>query len=201
VLTGSSGLHRAAAPGWRIRRAGWRGDTLLKQLAQERGWPVVPLDVGSRPANTGAQFQHTAEALRLMGYRAIALGADDLRLPAGDLLNGTNPPDQTSLFIGANLALLSRDLQPTHVVIEAGGMRIGVTAVLGDEHEQRLQSDELVHAPAVESLQSVSTKLREAQCDLYVLLAHAPLAEARKIAAEVPLFDLVVVAGQTMHRQ
>jgi hypothetical protein len=178
-----------------------RRHSLLKQLATERGWTVVPLDVGNQVRRFGKQseikFQQTAEALRQMGYKAMTLGADDLKLPAGDLLNGTNPPDKESLFVSANVALLSRELQPTHVVIEAGGKRIGVTAVLGDKYEQALKSDELVHSPAIESLQPVCEKLKESRCDLLVLLAHAPVEEARKIAAETAIFDLVVVPGAT----
>ena len=177
-----------------------RRHTLIKELS-DRGWPVVPLDVGSQVRRYGKQselkFQHSADALRIMGYRAIALGADDLRLPAGELLGGTNPPDQPSLFVGANLALIDRDLQPQFLIIEAGGKRIGVTAVLGTKYESRLQSDELVHGPAIESLKTVAAQLTAAKCDLYVLLAHAPQEEARKIAKELPLFDLIVVAGQT----
>ena len=177
-----------------------RRHTLIKELS-DRGWPVVPLDVGSQVRRYGKQselkFHHSAEALRTMGYRAIALGADDLRLPAGELLGGTNPPDQPSLFVGANLALIDRDLQPQFLVVEAGGKRIGVTAVLGKKYESRLQSDELVHGPAIEALKTVAAQLTAAKCDLYVLLAHAPQEEAREIAKEVPLFDLIVVAGQT----
>ncbi|HEX5103169.1 MAG TPA: multiheme c-type cytochrome [Pirellulaceae bacterium] len=178
-----------------------RRHALLRQLTEERGWTVVPLDVGSQVRRFGKQaeikFRHSADALRLMGYKAVALGADDLRLPADALLSGTNPAEETSVFVGSNVALISRDLQPTFTIIEAGGKRIGVTAVLGDKYEQRLQSDLLVHAPAVESLKSACTELKQSNCDLYVLLAHAPPEEARKIAEEVPIFDLVVVAGQT----
>ena len=178
-----------------------RRHTLLKQLAEERGWPIVPLDVGGQVRRYGKQselkFQHTADALRTMGYRAIGLGADDLRLPAGELLSGTNPSDQPSVFISANVALIDRDLQPKFTVIEAAGKRIGVTAVLGDKFESRLKSDELVHGPALAGLRSVVPQLTEMKCDFLVLLAHAPLEEAKAIAKELPLFDLIVVAGQT----
>ena len=178
-----------------------RRHTLIKQLADERGWTVVPLDVGSQVRRFGKQseikFQHTSDALRLMGYRAITLGADDLRLPAGELLSGTNPPDQPGLFVSANVALLARELQPTFVIVEAGGKKIGVTAVLGDKAQSQLKSDELVHEPALAALKATCRTLKDTECDLYVLLAHTTPDEARTLAEEVPIFDLVVVAGQT----
>ena len=179
-----------------------RRHSLIKQLAEERGWPLVPLDVGSQVRRYGKQselkFQHTAEALRTMGYRAVALGGDDLRLPASELLNGTNPPNnQPSIFVGANVALISRDLQPRWTVVTAGGKKIGVTAILGEQHERQLQSDEIEHEPTLAALAAVSRELQEQKCDLYVLLAHLSRNELPKVAAAAQLFDLIVVAGQT----
>jgi hypothetical protein len=172
-----------------------RRHTLLKQLT-ERGWPVVPLDVGSQVRRFGKQseikFQRTAEGLRALGYRAVALGADDLRLPVSDLFLGTNPDDQPSVFTGANVALLGRDFQPQYQLIEAGGKKIGVVAVLGDSFQQKLQGDELVHEPALAALKASAAKLQERGPDFKVLLAHATLDETKQLARDVPGFDLVV---------
>jgi hypothetical protein len=178
-----------------------RRHTFLQQLAEERGWPVVALDVGSQVRRFGKQqeikFDHTAKALRVMGYGAVTLGADDLRLPAGDLLAATNPDENPSQFVSANVALLGRDLQPEFTVLEAGGKRIGVTGVLGERFTERLQGDELVREPPLAALQRASGELQQQECDFYVLLAHTPLDEARQIAAEIPIFDLIVAAGDT----
>lgn len=178
-----------------------RRHTLVKHLVEERGWPVVPLDVGSQVKRFGKQqelkFAHTAEALRQMGYRAATLGADDLHLSPNDLLSATNPDDKPSLFVSVNVALIDRSLHPHYTIIESGGKRIGVTAVLGAKYEAKLQGDEIVHAPPLEGLKSTCRDLKAKECDLLVLLAHAPLDEARQIAQEVPLFDLVVASGET----
>ncbi len=177
-----------------------RRHTLIRQLQDERGWAVVPLDVGSQVRRYGRQqeikFQHTASALRTLGYKAVAFGADDLRLPAGELLSGTNVSDDVpSIFTSANVALISRELTPQFQVIEAGGKKIGVVAVLGDAFERKLEGSDLVHEAAIDGLKQSCTKLKEQNCDYYVLLAHAPLDESQKIAQEVPLFDLVVTSG------
>ncbi|WP_202921165.1 multiheme c-type cytochrome [Anatilimnocola aggregata] len=176
-----------------------RRQSLLNDLREKRGWNVVPVDVGSQSKRFGKQpeikFQRTAEALRAMGYQAVTLGADDLRLTAGELTAATNPDDQPSIFVSANVAVLARDLQPTYKIIEAGGKKIGITGILGDSLEQKLAGDELVHEPAAAALEKVSAELKAQNCDLYVLLCHATLEESRKLAAAAPLFDLVVTAG------
>src|SRR5688572_25145282 len=66
-----------------------RRHTLLKQLAEERGWPLVPLDVGSQVKRFGKQqeikFAFTLQGMRTMGYRALTLGEGDLKLSPGEL--------------------------------------------------------------------------------------------------------------------
>jgi Cytochrome c554 and c-prime len=179
-----------------------RRQTLIRQLTEERGWPVVPLDVGSQVKRFGKQqeikFASTVQGLRTMGYRSIALGDGDLRLTPGELLAAMAGADgTTSDFVSANVAVLGRELQPQWVVVEKGGKRIGVTAVLGAKFEERLRGDELVHEPPLEALKKVAEELGKQKCDFLLLLAHAPLDEARKLAEQVPVFDLVVASGET----
>jgi hypothetical protein len=174
--------------------------TLLKQLRGERGWNVVPLDVGNQVRRYGKQpeikFQRTADAFRTMQYAAVTLGDDDLRLTVADLFGAiANPDGSPSMFIGANVALLARDLQPTIRIVEAGGKKIGITAVLGSDYEQKLQGDEIVHEPPVDALKRAADELKQQNCDYYVLLAHASLDESRDLARAAPLFNLVVTAG------
>jgi len=177
-----------------------RRHTFLRQLKDDRGWPVIPLDVGSQVRRYGAQqeikFQHTANGLRAMGYSAVVLGADDLKLPVSSLLNGTNTADdKPSIFTAANVALIARDLQPPFQVLEAGGKKIGVVGVLGDAFEQKLTGGELIHQPALDGLKDSCRDLKQQNCDFHVLLAHATPDEAKSIALEIPLFDLVVCSG------
>jgi hypothetical protein len=179
-----------------------RRHMLIRQLAEERGWPVVPLDVGSQVKRFGKQqeikFAQTVQGLRTMGYRASTLGEGDLRLTPGELLAAMAGADGTaSDFVSANVAVLGRELQPRSIVVEAGGKRIGVTAVLGAKFEERLSGDELVHEPPLEALKKVGEELAGKKCDVLVLLAHAPMDEARKLAEQVPVFDLVVASGET----
>jgi len=177
-----------------------RRHTFIRELRDDRGWPVVPLDVGNQTRRIGEQeqikFARTADALRTMEYGAVALGSEDLRLPMASLLNATNPDgSDNTIFVGANVAVLARDLQPTIKVIEAGGKKIGVTAVLGAEHEAKLNGDDFVHEAPLKALKAAATELKAQKCDYYVLLSHASMDETKALAKDVPIFDLVVTAG------
>jgi len=174
-----------------------RRATLIRQL-RERGWPVVPLDVGNQVRRFGRQaeikFQSTVEALRTMGYRAVAWGADDLRLGLGELVAAAaGADDRPSLFVSANVNLL--DLTPRHQVIRLDGLTVGVTAILGTAEQARISSDEIEFSAAAEGLKSAAAALRAVPCDVYVLLAHASLDETRRLAAQLPDWDLVVSSG------
>lgn len=179
-----------------------RRHTLIQQLKNDRGWSVVPLDVGGQVKRFGKQqeikFAHTVQGLRSMGYRAIGFGEGDLRLTPGELLAAISGPDGTvSDFVSSNVAVLARELQPRWLVIEAGGQRIGVAAVLGDKYESHLRGDELLHEPAAAALATLTPELKQQGCNFHILLVHAPLDEARKLAEAAPLFDLVVASGET----
>ncbi|HEY2414289.1 MAG TPA: multiheme c-type cytochrome [Pirellulaceae bacterium] len=179
-----------------------RRHTLIRQLANDRGWNVVPLDVGSQVKRFGKQqevkFASVVQGLRTMDYQAFTLGEGDLRLTPGELLAALASNDGTIReVVDSNVAVLARDLMPRSLVVEAGGLKIGVTAVLGEKFEQRLRGDELVHQPPATALAIAMNELQSQKCDFYVLLAHAPIEEARALAKESPIFDLVIASGDT----
>jgi hypothetical protein len=177
-----------------------RRATCKKSLA-ERGWEVVALDAGNQVSRFGRQaemkFQITAEGLKKLGYRAIGLGPDDLRLSAGELVAQTaQDGDQQSLFVCANAAVINRDLTPRFIVIKAAGKKIGVTSVLGTDRLTKIASDEIIKQPPEQALREIWPQLQQQACDLYVLLAQASLEESQKLAQSVPHFDLVVTAEE-----
>lgn len=177
-----------------------RRATCKKSLA-ERGWDVVALDAGNQVSRFGRQaeikFQITAEGLKKMGYQAIGLGPDDLRLSAGELVAQTaKDGDQQSLFVCANAAVIDRSLTPRFIVIKAAGKTIGVTTVLGTDRLAKIASDEIIKQPPERALREVWPQLQQQACDLYVLLAQASIEESRKLAQSVPHFDIVVTAEE-----
>lgn len=177
-----------------------RRDTLLTQL-RNRDWDVVPMDVGNFERRTGIQaelkLQTSIKALTEMGYKAATLGVDDLRLSSQELLAMTASEGKTQTpFISANAYILIEEYMPKLRIVETGGRKIGITAVLGDGYAKELStSGDVIIGPAVASLNKVMQEMDSQKCDYKVLLSHATLAESRKYAAEVPGFDLVVSAG------
>ncbi len=178
-----------------------RRDSLFKELRQERGWPVVGLDVGGLAKGYGRQaeikFHRMVDAVRKMDYAAITLGTSDLKLPAGELAadaaddgSGENP------FISANMALFGFDAELTASVriVEVGGRKVGITGVLGKQFQKEIQNDEIEQVDPETALQKIVPKLK-AQADYLVLLAHATKEESIALAQQFPDFDLVVTAG------
>ena len=192
---GCTGLDRQK--GGIIRR-----DTLVKQLT-ERGWPVVPLDVGNQVRRTGRQaeiqFRVTANAFKTLGYRAVTLGIDDLRLNSAGLVQVAASDDvvkNPGMFISANTSIYDQSFWPKAQVVEVGGRKVGITAHLGEEHFENLASNrDIATSDPIASLQSVVKELKRQGCDYLVLLSHASQQESERVAAKVPGFDLVVTAG------
>lgn len=173
-----------------------RRHTFLRQLA-EQGWELAPLDVGNQVRRFGRQseiqFQMTAEGLKKMKYQAVGFGPDDLRLSALDIFAVMANAD--SLFVCANVAVVDRDATPRFRVLEAGGKKIGITAVVGAAELKLVPDDELVKQSPLDGLAAAWSKLKAEKCDAYVLLAHASLEESKALAAKFPDFDIVVSAG------
>ncbi len=177
-----------------------RRHSMFEQLRQQ-GWPIVGLDVGGLIKGFGRQaelkFHTTVEAMRKMGYGAIAFGKDDLQLPAAELVSVAASVDsQQSPFISANVGLFGFESGMTSQaqILEAGGRKLGVTAVLGEEYQAQVNNAEVAIANTSEALAKVVPALKE-QADLLILLAHATKEESVEYAKQFPDFDVVVTAG------
>lgn len=176
-----------------------RRHTLVKQL-QDRGWPVIALDAGNQVRRFGrqaeAKFQVAVDGMKKIGYRAIAFGENDLRLSAGVVASATMANDgQPSPFVCANAAVFDRSITPQYQIIEAGGKKIGVTAVLGTEEQKQVVSSEIILQTPEAGLDEVMPTLLEANCDLLVLLAHASTQESKELVQKYSDFDVVVTTG------
>lgn len=174
--------------------------SLLSKLRNEKGWPVVPLDVGNQVRRYGKQaeiqFSTTIDALRAMQYEAVGLGPDDLRLSIGELVSVVVGAGATqgAPFVCANVNLLGMIEKRFHLV-ERNGVRIGVTAVLGDTYAAEVNSLEIEKKSTHESLPGVIREMRKEHCHVMVLLAHATDDESEELARKYPDFQLVVTSA------
>ena len=183
----------------RMRGGMSRRHTFIERL-RKQGWPLIVLDAGGIARGFGRQaemkFQTLVEGKRKMGYDAIAFGANELRLPAGELVSVAAGIDgESSLFLSANVGLFGFDagITPASRVIKAGEMKVGVTAVLGTQHQKEINNDEIELKDPVEALRSVVPDLKQ-KADYLVLLAHATKEESIELARLFPEFDVVVTS-------
>ena len=188
-----------------------RRHSLFRYLEQKSDWKgsadqgpleTVGMDVGGIARGYGRQaemkFQIMVDGMRTMGYDAITLGTTELRLPAGELLSVTaNMGDgRQSPFLSANVALFGFDagLTSRYRVVEAAGMKLGITGVWGKKYQREVHNDEVEVIDPAEALENVMPELEE-KADYLVLLAHATMDETVALAKRFPRFDLVVTAG------
>ncbi len=179
-----------------------RRHTFFEELRRERGWDIVGMDVGGLIKGFGRQaelkFQTTVSAMLKMGYDAIGFGDGELRLPTGELVSVAAGVDgKPSPFISANVGLFgfASGLTGTKRVLEAGGRKLGVTAVLGTQYQKQIHNAEIEFVPPEDAIRKVLAELKSQQCDILVLLTYATLEETRDLAASFPEFDVVVTAG------
>ena len=177
-----------------------RRQELIRQLQEDRTWPLLLVDAGNQVRRFGRQpeikFQLTVDRLKKIGYQAIALGPDDLRLPAGELVASLVEEDPTgSPFVSANVSVIAPEFMSSFRVVTVGGYRIGITSVLGDKYQQGILSDDILLQPAAESLGRVVSVLEKEDCDFYLLLVQGTLEETRDLARKFPLFSFIITSG------
>ncbi len=177
-----------------------RRHTMIRQL-REQGWPVVAMDVGGFIKGFGKQteikFQMVLDALKQIDYDAVNLGKNDLRLPATLLLSLiATGDDQASRFVSANTALFAFDADQwtaRRIILERGGVRLGITSVLGREYYDEIHNNDIAFKDPEEALAEIVPEL-ERQTDLRVLLAYAKEAEIVRLARRFPQFQVVVAS-------
>ena len=181
---------------------------LLRQL-EERGWPVIPVDLGGTMKRVRQQsqfkFQTLLAALKDMKYRALALGTEELQLGAGWLLSqhvpDDNDPNLTLSFLAANVVLFgTADLGTPvpHRIVQAGNQKIGLTAIYDPkllDGSVNLDADTVQVIDPVEPLKKAIAALQAEKVDLIVLLSHSRLATSKELAKQFSENSLILSTG------
>jgi 2',3'-cyclic-nucleotide 2'-phosphodiesterase (5'-nucleotidase family) len=144
--------------------------------------------------------RHILDVYRELGYTAIAVGDQEL---AGAADARLNPRDELPLLCGnltvrpQGAAAVPFSAQP--LILERGGMRIGIFALLDPEALRSLPR------PARERLQveppeAAAVRIREGlagrQVALAILLYHGPYERARRLLRRVPGIDVLLVGHE-----
>jgi hypothetical protein len=183
----------------RMRGGLARRQTMIESL-RAKGWPVAILDVGGLSQRAGPQallkFYFSVEAMTEMGYDAIGLGTAELRFPAAELLAPVaGDQGRPGRFVSANVGLFGPPgkIAPQKRIVEAGGLKLGVTSVLGKKYQREIHNPDVEMTDPEAALARVLPELRSA-CDLTVLLANATREESAAFARRFPELDVVVIA-------
>jgi len=180
-----------------------RRHSLLTML-RDQGWPVAAFDLGGLVRRVGVvqteiKLQATVKGLIGMDFAAVGLGADDLKMPAAALLGAALEPyqDKTLPLTSANVALFGFDSGATtrFRTVSVNGVKIGVTAVLGDSYSKGIVNEGVTILPAERALAEVMPLLAAEKCDGHILLAYASPEESAALARKFPQFQYVVTAG------
>lgn len=186
-----------------------RGE-LVRILSEVRKWPVTGLDVGGLIRRSRRQdqikFLLMLDALKHMNYAGVALGVEDLRLGADFLLQQmpADPEQQASspAMLGANVVLFDQPdlgVPAASRITKLGGVRVGVTAVVGASHREQIAPTGSNLNIAIKDpndvLPGVIEKLTAEAPDLLILLSHGSEAEARALAEKFPQFSIILTAG------
>ncbi len=172
-----------------------RRATLLAQRRAE-GWPIVAVDLGNVVRRFGRQAEIKSnvqlDALVTMGYDAIGFGPDDLSMPLDPILAAV--ADESRPFVSANVTIPYLDV-PKYRIVERAGLKIGITAIIGDEEAKQVNQDDIKIAPAAEALAEPYQKLLAENCDILILLAYANATETEALAKQYPRFTFASTAS------
>lgn len=185
----------------------------LVEHIKAQGLPHALIDLGNLtkdPTSARGGFEQAKikfgialKALSAFPYGAIALGADDFKVGVSEAFaQFLNSQDGPTKLLSANLVPgvgFESVVQP-QVVLQAGPLKLGVTAVIDPAAIENLSDPDkeaLITAvkPPDEVLPAVLKDL-ESQSDYQVLMVQAPPAEARRLAAAFPGFDIVVSTSE-----
>jgi hypothetical protein len=177
-----------------------RRDTFLKLLAAQK-WPTAALDNGGLIRRFGRQaeikYEKTVEGLKIMNYRAVGFGADDLKLPTGSVVASVTNVDA---FVSANVGLFLAPGEegafvPRYRILEVGGVKLGVTSVFGEAFQKQINNDEIKFLAPEVAIRQILPELKKAACDLLVLLSYASPEDTELLVEQFPEFGAVVTAG------
>ena len=155
----------------------WKGGRIREpQVPQQRRKAELILDA----------FAHD-------GVQAVAPGASDLVLGV-DWLREAAASRKVPLTL-ANLTCHGEAPFPSHLIVEEGGIKLGVIGVLG---KGRLV-DGCEVGPAVEALRQEAAALQDV--DLLLVVSHSSDEEDEALAREVPAVDLILNGHARLTRE
>jgi hypothetical protein len=195
---------------------------LVECIRGEKKWPVALVDLGSVIKNPAIarggieqakfKFDYGVRALALSRYSALALSAEDLKIGVGEALGlldnaledtgKENAAAGTTKVVVANLQaadVYQRIVKPS-VVVAAGPVKLGVTAVIDPEAFEKLKDPEkdslLPNLTRPDDILPGVLRDLQAKSDFQILMVQGPPELAKRLAGSYPGFDVVVSTSE-----
>ena len=184
------------------------------ERVRKQNWPVSLVELGGLiskdPAHARGgleqnkiKFDYALKALKLLGYDALALSADDLKIGVGETMGlfDNNLGERTKVVV-ANVQpekIYEKVFRPS-IIVKAGPVKLGITAVIDPDAFAKLSDpDKDVTLTAIKSPEEVLPKVLvdlESSSDYQVLLVQGPPALAKRLGEAFTGFDVVVATSE-----
>lgn len=192
-------IEPCGCTGLEHQKGGLARRTTLYQELNEKGWNIVPIDLGNQVRRFGPQaaikFQTTLTALKGMDYQAVGLGPHDLRIESGELISEI--VDETPL-VCSNVTIAGLPISNGSKIIKAGDHLIGIAAIVGEDEQRGIRSPDIQFTKPAQAVVQAHAQFRKAKCSLMVLLCYASTEETKRIvtsSAQARDFRVVITAG------
>jgi hypothetical protein len=147
------------------------------------------------PATQKTRSKVIVDYMRIAGYDVATIGEKEMNYGVGFLMEALR--DGQFDVVSANF--FSQDdstlLFDPYVVMKVGGLRVGLLGLMDDDPRRVGVFEQLERAYVTNYVEAARKYLPELQdkCDITLALAHVGLGNARRLAEEVPGFDVVLV--------
>jgi hypothetical protein len=160
------------------------------QTLKDRGWPVVAADLGDLAPRSGPQavlkYTKAMEALRLLGYSAIAAGKNEMDMPLIEALSNYALNNPTPRVLAANVldpgGQFQEMLRPGEVAGKDGSPKIGFIALIGPSVSTKVKDATLQFAKDNKAVLEKFIPALSKKANLIVLLYQGSLKEGKALA-------------------
>ena len=178
-----------------------RRASVIKEV-RDAGNPVLLVDAGDFGADRGFErHKKTAfifEMMARLGYDAVTPGEREMVDGLASLKEVCAAHPEVKVVSANVMDASGNRIWPEYVIVEKGGIKIGVTGVTGDAFykfnvARKVQtSDDFTFEDPAQALRRVEGEL-QGKVDIVVALVHQSPDEAKKLATDAPGVDVVVV--------
>jgi hypothetical protein len=183
----------------------------IQLLKTEKGWPVVPVDLGDVPQKRGPanlpnvqgliKYRYSMMALKEMGYLAVGIGQNEAaggwsleKIEGEWALNNDRPAVLVGNLKDAENKFPALKPIETQTVPQAN-IKVGVTNIVGPTIAKSIPDPNVQFNPSAPSIREQLQKMQKENVDLPILLYHGYATgkeEALRCAKAFPDFPIIL---------